>query len=1159
MATFDAPSAALHNQAITWPALRRLAPLAVAFAAVLVIAGPARAAAPRPHLAVHEVALPSHFSESDNTRCLEEINEPRVRACDGYQITVTDTGALKTDGSTITIKAVLPPTLEAEGVALFRLVPQGLTEPRGATACTLATLSCRYREETIGGTSKTGTLKPDESVEMQLYVTVKGGTGGSLSSSVNVSGGGASEASTSAIGQISEEPSPFGASLGAEMNAPDGAIETQAGGHPYEFRTRFDLSTVMRTSPESQLIPTSSEDLKDAIVELPMGFGGSVARVPTCTFVQLASIAGCPADSRVGELYTEPESIASTNSAIYNMLPERGVAAEFGFTDVLNNTHAIYAQVVPTPEGYVLRASTRDIPQIALTDAVITFFGTPAVRDGSSGAATAMFTTPADCSGTPLVTTAYLDSWQQPGRLLTDGNPDLTDPAWKVTATESPAVTGCSALEGRFEPSISATPSSSQADSPTGLNLDITVPQHESPEELGTPPLRDALITLPAGMTVNPSSANGLEACSLAQVGFSADGEPNAVAPTCPNASKIGTVELETPALPSEVCKEATKNLTECPSENEREKTPLQGSIYLARQDENPFGSLLAIYIVINDSRTGVLVKLAGEVKADDTTGQLTTVVHDSPQFPFTELRTHFFAGAAAPLATPAVCGLYTVGSQLTPWSAPESGPPASPQASFTIGESSSGDACGAAFSPTFTSATESATAGAYSPLQITFARQDADESLSSLSVTMPSGLLGSIKNIAQCPEPLASQGNCSPESLLGDSDVAIGAGPAPYWVHGGKVYLTGPYNHGPFGLTIVTPTTAGPFTLTGNGGPGREIVRASIRINSSTGQISVVSDPLPTILEGIPLKIRTVHITVNRRDFTFNATNCKPQSSAATITSSDGAAVTTSSPYQAQGCAGLPFHPSLTASTAGTASRGNGAALSVKVKAAVGQANIAKTYLTLPKLLPSRLDTIKKACPDSIFATNPASCDEGAVIGTAVVHTPLLKSALSGPAYLVSHGGAAFPDVEFVLQGEGVTLIIDGATDIKKGITYSRFESIPDAPIESFEAVLPTGPHSALGTYEHAANGTFKPGGSYSLCGTHLVMPTVITAQDGAEVKQNTNLTIAGCPKVLTLKQKLAKALKTCRKTRGKNKRNGCERIARRRYGSGRKTAPKP
>ena len=308
-------------------------------------------------------------------------------------------------------------------------------------------------------------------------------------------------------------------------------------------------------------------------------------------------------------------------------------------------------------------------------------------------------------------------------------------------------------------------------------------------------------------------------------------------------------------------------------------------------------------------------------------------------------------------------------------------------------------------------------------------------------------------------------------------------------------MFLTGPYKGAPFGLSIVVPAVAGPFNL------GNVIVRAAISVDPHTAQISVTSDPLPQILDGIPLQIKTVNVTIDRPGFMFNPTNCEPLAVGGTITSTGGASAGVSSPFQAANCANLPFKPAFSASTQGKTSKADGASLVVKVAEKPGEANIHKVNLQLPLALPTRLTTLQKACTEAQFNTNPAGCPEGSNIGTATAITPVLSVPLTGPAYLVSHGGAAFPDVVFVLQGQGVQIDLVGNTDIKKGITYSKFETVPDAPISSFETTLPEGPHSALG-----ANG--------SLCSQKLVMPTAITGQNGRQVTQSTNIVVTGCGK---------------------------------------------
>jgi len=405
--------------------------------------------------------------------------------------------------------------------------------------------------------------------------------------------------------------------------------------------------------------------------------------------------------------------------------------------------------------------------------------------------------------------------------------------------------------------------------------------------------------------------------------------------------------------------------------------------------------------------------------------------------------------------------------------------------------------------------------AGGFTPFSVTFSRHDREQDLSQISLTTPPGLLGMLSQVPLCGEPQAASGTCSPASRIGTTTAGAGAGSHPFYVSG-PVYLTGPYKGAPFGLSVAVPAIAGPFNL------GTVIVRAQIHVDPNTSQIVVTSDPLPQIIDGVPLRIQTVNVTVDRPGFMFNPTSCTEQSVAATITGLQGASAPVSSPFDVGGCANLPFKPVLSASTRAMTTKVNGASLTVKVASAAGQANIASVHLQIPKALPSRLSTLQKACLDAQFAANPAGCPAGSIIGYAKAITPVLNVPLIGPAFLVSHGGAAFPDVEFVLQGQGVTIVLDGATEIKNGVTYSHFDTVPDAPISSFEAVLPQGPHSILGAYLPA-----KAKGSF--CGTSLNMPATITGQNGAIIKQTTKIGVMGCPK----SKKASRARKAARRAR--------------------------
>jgi hypothetical protein len=690
-------------------------------------------------------------------------------------------------------------------------------------------------------------------------------------------------------------------------------------------------------------------------------------------------------------------------------------------------------------------------------------------------------------------------------------------------------VSGCDLLA--FNPSLSVAPSpaaeggTTQADEPSAYTVNLSVPQSEDPSGLATPELRDATVTMPAGVSVSPSAAEGLVGCQEAgaeginlteeQINGAGheDGEPHAVPGHCPAASTLGTVEVFTPLLP----------------DGPDESAPLQGHIYLAQpkcgnagqpactQASATNGELYGLYLEVEGS--GVILKLKGSGSANPANGQLTASFTENPQLPFNDLKLHFNGGPRAPFANPAWCAAATTTSSLSAWSEGAEGTPlATPSSVFDVDFNGAGGACPASvpFAPTLSAGTTSIAAGAFTPFTVTFTRGDRQQTLSQIALTTPVGLLGMVSKVPQCPEAQANAGSCSAASQIGTTTVAAGAGPHPFYVSG-QVYLTGPYKGAPFGLSIVVPANAGPFHL------GNVIVRAAIDVNPATAALTVTSDPLPQIIDGVPLRLQSVNVTVNRPEFMLNPTDCTASSVAATLTGDQGARAGVTSPFDVGGCASLPFKPRFSASTAGKASKAGGASLDVKVsskggpQAGGGEANIRSVKVDLPKQLPSRLTTLQKACLAATFEANPASCPKESDVGTATAVTPILAHPLSGPAYLVSHGGAAFPDLEIVLQGEGITLILDGKTDIKKGITSSTFRTVPDAPISSFELRLPTGKYSILGAYVPAS-------ANYNLCGTSLAMPTIITAQNGAVIKQTTKIAVTGCgPSVTITKVKVS------------------------------------
>jgi hypothetical protein len=702
---------------------------------------------------------------------------------------------------------------------------------------------------------------------------------------------------------------------------------------------------------------------------------------------------------------------------------------------------------------------------------------------------------PTSCTGS-LQTTVGADSWSQPGvfagREYTLFSGGLGEPF---------GLDGCNKLS--FEPSISLTPDGRQASTPTGVTVGVHVDQQASlnPAGVADSTLRDTTVALPPGVALNPSGANGLQACGLTEIGLDSPAEQS-----CPEAAKVGSVEIETPLLPN----------------------PLKGAAYLATPAPfgelgvNPFNSLVALYIVVRDPVSGVLVKLDGQVfpceragevfagVACQAQGQLISTFKDTPQLPFENLRLHFYGGSRAPLGTPALCGPYTTSAFFAPWDGEQA---VGSTSSFNITSGPGGSACSnpLPFTPELTSGSTNIQAGAFSAFTMTMSRPDGNQNLDAISLHVPAGLSGLLTGVKLCDEANANAGTCGPESLVGETVVSVGLGGDPYTVTGGKVYLTEKYAGAPFGLSIVNPADAGPFHL------GKVIVRAKIEVDPITAALTVSSDTtgphtIPQYIKGIPLQIKHVNVTINRPGFTFNPTNCEPMSVKGSLTSSQGSTSALHVPFQVTNCATLKFPPKFAVSTSGKTSRSKGASLAVKLtypKAPFGsQANIARVKVDLPKQLPSRLTTLQKGCTAAQFNTNPAGCPAASFIGHAKAITPLIPVPLEGPAIFVSHGGEAFPSLIVVLQGYGVTIDLVGSTFISKaGITSSTFKTVPDAPVGSFELTLPEGKFSAL-----AANG--------NLCKSKLKMPTEFVAQNGLVIHQSTPVKATGCPK----KKKAAK-----------------------------------
>jgi hypothetical protein len=917
-------------------------------------------------------------------------------------------------------------------------------------------------------------------------------------------------------------------SLSMTATNSDGTLDTQAGAHPYAFTVHFDLKTEANGHTEGGV-------LRDVLADLPPGLFSDPRALPVCPQQDFeGDVADCPPNTQIGVLHAIITETGEINGPLYNVAASPGVALRIGFSNV--DLIVLQSASVRTEEGYGASIFTPDIP-LPTTSVTETIWGTPAEpshdpergpaekHQGLSSEAPLLsyLTLPTSCQGIPEVGVS-VDSTLNPGVFVGETAPT------RDKAGDPVSLTGCGAVP--FSPKILSGPTTHATDNPTGLDFELSLPDQGLLIPNGiteTQPIKTE-VTLPQGITVNPAAANGQNVCTPAQ--YHAETATSTPGEGCPESSKIGTLLAKTPLLEEQI----------------------EGSVYLAAPHDNPFDSLLALYIVAKAPERGVLIKQAGLVHADPGTGQLTTTFDHLPPLSYSSFALDLREGSRAPLITPQACGTYTTTVKLYPFSNPTV--PTERTSTFTINTGAGGSACpsseaGLPNTPSLQAGTVTPLAGAYSPFVFKVSREDGSQHLGAITATLPEGLLGKLAGVQYCSDAQIaaasarsnedegateqSSPSCPESSQVGVVNITAGAGTQPIPVQG-KAYLAGPYKDAPLSLAVITPAIAGPFDL------GTVVVRVALYIDQNTAQIRAVSDPIPQILDGIPLDVRSVSLNMNRAGFTFNPTSCEPMSVTGEAISTLNQVAGLSNRFQVGGCQNLPFKPAMTISTQGKTSKANGASLNVKVSQKPGEANIHKVDLTLPAALPARLTTLQQACTEAQFNTNPAGCPPGSFIGTAKAITPVLNVPLTGPAILVSHGGAAFPDVVFLLQanerGADIRIDLDGGTDIKKGITYSRFETVPDAPISSFETSLPEGPHSVL-----SANG--------NLCASKLTIPTEMVGQNGALVSQSTKVTVTGCPKTKTLTraQKLALALKACKKKHGA-KRKACERAARKQYG---------
>jgi hypothetical protein len=1010
-------------------------------------------------------------------------------------VTASNPGDANANGGSVPVGITdeLPAGLKAVTVEGRAGAPPGSPGNLGPVECSLEHVQCEFA----------GEVPPYDQIEMVIGVVVEGAETGEVNQA-SVSGGGGSSVSARRAIIVSGAPTPFGVEdyeLVPEEEG--GAVDTQAGSHPFQLTTTLNLNQVLRPIPGFGLQPEPAELTKDLRFKLPPGLIGNPTPFPQCTIAQFVA-AGvyepfgedlCSPQTAVGVAkvtifvpgFSEHGAEVLT-VPLFNLEPSVGEPARFGF--YVAKVPVFLDTAVRTGGDYGVTVTVENITQeVDFLKSEVTFWGVPGDprHDNARGygclglareqkfhgpcnpleahSPPPLLALPTSCTG-PLQTVVEADSWKQGGSFLS-----------LPSSEPLPAMDGCNRLQ--FSPSITVAPDGQAGSTPTGLTVGVHVPQELvlNPTGLAEANVKDTTVALPAGIALNPAAADGLMACSESQVALNSAGPSS-----CPAASKVGLVRIKTPLLPN----------------------PLEGAAYVATQDANPFGSLVALYVVAEDPISGSLVKLAGEVKPDLVTGQLVSTFKNTPQLPFETFELHFFGGDRAPLGTPSLCGSYTTIASIAPWSGDE---PVDSGSTFNIISGPNGSPCAnpLPFNPALTAGATNIQAGAFTPFTMTMSRDDGNQNLQGIVLHMPPGLSGLLTGVKLCDEAKADAGTCGPESLIGETVVSVGLGGDPFSVTGGKVYITEGYRGAPFGLSILNPAKAGPYDL------GVVVVRAKLEVDPITAAITVTTDNtgpyrIPTIIDGIPLQIKHVNVTINRPNFTFNPTNCDPMAITGNLQSTEGSSQALSVPFQVTNCATLAFKPGFKVSTAGKTSRASGASLNVKLtypKASFGsQANIKSVKVDLPKQLPSRLTTLQKACTAVQFEANPAGCPAASIVGHATAITPLIPVPLTGPAYFVSYGGAKFPELVIALQGYGVTLYLHGETFINKaGITSSTFKTVPDAPVGSFVLSLPQGKYSAL-----AANG--------NLCKTTLKMPTLFTAQNGMVSKKSTPINVTGCPK---------------------------------------------
>jgi hypothetical protein len=881
---------------------------------------------------------------------------------------------------------------------------------------------------------------------------------GTFVTTAKVEGGGVAKAA-STVEPTQVDPQPAGFGIVAESFLPDffeadeHTLEREAGSHPDIFPVSFDFNTNVPLAGLPGLT-REAESIHDLHVDTPPGFLGNPSAVSECTQAAF-TVNECPRSSQVGRLDVDlfpispgEEEFRPYSTPVYNLAHPRGSISDLAFVAAGNPVHirasldpanhyaitTLVPSVNETLPPYQQNLRLWGVPADHSHDSEGCSIGNGLVTNGmvtdkecpTDAVAKPFLSLPSQCESDNTFRLHHYDSWQHKGVYGPDIN--YTMPG-KITDCDKP----------RFEPDVEIEPTGKQANTPTGLDVHVKIKQNENPNALATPPVKRFSVKLPEGMSFSPSFADGLNSCTLAQMQL---GNNDPV--QCPDASRIGEVELHTPLLPRSAV----------------------GSMYLAAQKDNPFNSTFALLLVIHDTEErGALIKIPGKIEVDETTGQITTVFQDTPQFPFDDLTLKFRSGSRAPLVSPPTCGTQTIGVEVASYAQPQKAVDASNHYEVTEGPNGTPcppDSARRSFHPSFSGGTLNPVAGAYSPFLFRLSRDDSEQELSQVTTTLPQGLVAKIAGIPACPnQAIASistaEGTgrselnnpaCPAASQIGSVSAGLGAGPGPNYFNG-KVYLAGPYKGAPLSLAVVAPALAGPFDL------GNVVVRAALYVDPDTTQVRAVSDPFPTILHGVILRVRDVRLRVDRPNTTINPTSCAPKSVNGAITgvggsllsTADDSLFTASSPFQVAGCSDLPFKPKLDLRLFGGTHRGSHPKLKATVQFPPGGANTAAASVALPHSEFLDQGHIGTVCTRVQFAAE--ACPQASIYGTVSAKTPLLDEELHGNIYLRS-SSHQLPDLVAAFRGGRINANLVGRIDSVNGGIRNTFEFVPDVPVTS-------------------------------------------------------------------------------------------------------------